>query len=205
MKKFEVMVGVVVPKGKEFALQAFQDATKNFLGSTFVIKESGLECYEQRKLIVAEAKKRKVKGILFFECDIIPPDSVLGLVDVDADIVGGAYLGWQNMGQPKITPCSYALANEGMAFMPVDYLIGKGIVPVAATQFGCAFVRDTVFAKIDWPETINDDVMVCQQARKKGLKVVVHAGVKCVRKTQTNDLVWPQAYVGFQFSEDTDQ
>tara|TARA_Y100000310_G_scaffold333067_1_gene409872 strand:- start:318 stop:998 length:681 start_codon:yes stop_codon:yes gene_type:complete len=204
-EKLQVMVGVVVPKGKEFALEAFKEATKDFLGETFTPKGSGLSASEQRKKIVEEAKKRKVAGILFFECDVIPPDNVLGLINVKADIVGGAYLGWQDMGKPKVAPCSYAHDDKGIAFIPVDVFMGDQVIPVSATQFGCAFVRKEVYDKIAWPDDVNDDIALCLEARKQGLNVVVHTGVKCVRKTPQKDLNWPTARVGYEFSEETDQ
>jgi len=200
-EKLQVLVGVVVPPGKEFALPAFRQATRSLLGDGFTVKKPGMPIEQQRKIMVDEAVKRKM-GLLLLDCDIIPPENVLDLLRVKAAIVGGAYLGWQDMGQAKIAPCAYAEADKGIAFIPVDYLIKGQVLPVAAVGFGCAYLSLEVMKKIPYPSGVNEDVEFCRLAREKGFVVGVHSGVKCVRKTPNGDLSWPVARAGLRFTTD---
>ncbi|MBI4143893.1 hypothetical protein HY486_01455 [Candidatus Woesearchaeota archaeon] len=201
MEKFDVLIGIVVPKGKENCIEEFKNATKEILDKPFMIEEQNISVAKQRKIMIEEAKKRNCKGILFLECDVIPPKNLFELVMTKADIVGGAYLQWVNMGVPKVAPCAFALADEGIAFLPIDVVMPKTILPVAAVGFGCAYVNSKVFNKIEYPENDNDDLEFCQKAREKGFSIAVNAGVKCISNTGSGKLEFPMSRAGLSFSE----
>jgi GT2 family glycosyltransferase len=129
-----------------------------------------------RNTIIRQALKHECTHVFFMDDDVLlPPDTLLKLLEHDKDIVSGLYL----MRNHPHQPIAFAEYDMQGRCSHIDIQGKTGLVEVVATGLGCLLVKSDVFNKLEEPwirmgelesDMWCDDLGFYKRARDAGYK-----------------------------------
>lgn len=111
---------------------------------------------------------------------VLQPDTLVKLLSVDKDIVGGAYR--QRILDVEIPEVYFSTPNGGSRNAVVDELrFAPDLFPVDSLGFGCVLIKNIVLTtmqyphfyykhSIDFKDTVSEDTFFCRKARAYGFE-----------------------------------
>lgn len=153
---------------------------------------------QQYKRAEALTKQGGYDAVLLFEHDmIVPPDALLKLADVDADVVYGVYL--FRHGKPVLNAfreTSGAGLDQSLQYFPDELAKAREaqVWPVSGLGFGCTFIRSRVFSRVSMRMPDNGhypDGPFAADAKRMGFRQVAHFGVVCGHIRPDGYVLWP--------------
>jgi len=138
-----------------------------------------------RNLIVKKALKNKYDFLIMIDGnDTVPHFNPLDLVELDKDIVGGAYPQWR---EGDIYWLAVDKVKDG--YMPIPPNRRGGVVEVDAIGTGCICIKRRVLEHIKAPferkwsedgiQLIGQDFYFCEKAKRAGFEVWVDWNKVC--------------------------
>jgi hypothetical protein len=127
---------------------------------------------------------------------IVPPDALVKLLAVDADIVHGVY-GFRrgkavlNIMRHDDTRESYSLAGNLRAWKKA---FGK-VIPCNGLGLGCTLIKRSVFDVLTFHSDLgyDGDTQLRNDAVKAGLSIMADTSVLCGHKRPDGTVIWPCA------------
>jgi hypothetical protein len=146
------------------------------------------------------ARAEDFDAILTIEHDmIIPPDALVKLAEVDADICYGVYLFRETATLNAMFAGDDALLVGSLDNHPDERaraFESAGSWPVAGAGFGCTLIRRSVFESIDLRKPRGGsfpDLPLAYDTAKAGLRQAAHFGVLCGHICPDGFELWPAA------------
>lgn len=149
------------------------------------IFEVGSLIYEARNNLVKKAlRDMGADFLLWLDSDMIfKPDTLIKLLDHDADFVSGLYF----RRSPPYAPVVFSEVDMDRREWKGLNKIPEKTFEAEAVGFGCALVKAEVFADVavkfrNWFEPMNgfgEDLAFCWRARQCGYKILVDPDIEC--------------------------
>lgn len=145
-----------------------------------------------------------IEYILFLDDDVIVPSDLLVrlsrlIKEEDYDIVSGLY----HIKDDNRTPLAYRIIDNIMTPISIDEELSGKVFEVDIVPMGCTLIKKTVFDKLEKPyfKTVNEvyghintsqteDVYFCKKARKVGLKIGIHTGLRCGHLNTSDGIIY---------------
>lgn len=171
----------------------------NFIGLEKPVNEAGVPLWSRLSVIRQEVavarnliaerfmQETNASHLLFWDDDVlVPPDSLMRLLDDDAPIVSGFYTSRQAPAQPIAYRRAAKKGHHYQPVMPVNP--GKFLVDGCGAGF--LLIRRDVFAKLRRPwfqfvcgrakgSNVSEDFYFCEKAIKAGYQIIVDSRVSC--------------------------
>jgi len=144
--------------------------------------------FDSRKAIINYFLQGEYTHLFWVDSDVVlPKDALKKLLAENKDIISGVYVSPFNYPRlPTIVhPVAYKLTHSEELRLPLQSSeIKQGeIKEMHSVGFGCCLIKREVLEKVPLrriPETTStEDILFCVDARKKGYKTFLHAGVLC--------------------------
>lgn len=159
-------------------------------------RENILHQYQSgRKLFLAGDDE----ALLVIESDIIPPpDALLKLARLDADVAYGVY---QFRHCPAINvferyPGNPRNEGESLSIHParLRQAVKRGTTPMSGGGLGCALIHRRVLEMFDFwhGETGCCDTYFNRDVLRAGLRQMADMSVICGHKSETGEIIWPR-------------
>lgn len=141
-----------------------------------------------RNYIRNYALKNDYDGVLFVDSDVMIPGLATELLmQVDADVVSGAYLNVFNIGgKDVVSPVLFKdMGNGECQLFKYDAVALPQIIDIGAAGLGCVLVKRKVLEQVEFrafdnAKTGTDAMAFFVDARDKGFSCKAHTGVKCL-------------------------
>ncbi len=188
----KVFVYVAVPESKkvtiDWALILRQLVTPQ---NSIIRKWSGLPVNIAREVFAREALAMGAKYLFFLDSDqIIPPNSIIYLMQLRLPIVSGLYYSKRNM------YCAWMPNDDGKTFRLANEkdLPPNSTIEVGATGLGCTLIDTRIFKEIpeprfpwtqmhpernDIPDEFSEDFNFCRKVHNAGFPIYVATGLRC--------------------------
>lgn len=201
LKTYEIAVGIPCPTGvmtRETAV-ALKRLCEPMFSNSMYYSPDGMEVGEARNEIVRNALRDGADYIFFIDYDVVPPPNALvRLRSLDADIAAGVY-------HLKQIPSYPLIFVEGWPGGFEDYK-ACDLVKADGVGMGCTLIKTDVFRAMEepWFKTVpghsddmkdilphmTEDIYFCRKAQDLGYEITVDTGVQCGHVDSANHIIF---------------
>jgi len=154
---------------------------------------------DQVRNLIADWVVKGFDYLFSVDSDIaFPPDTLKRLLAHDKDMVSGLYI--QRKPGQHILEVYEHNGKGGVANIPYEKIVGRGLIEIASCGFGCVLVKAEVMRSIPYPHfkyysaidhrnTISEDVDFCRKALSAGFKIWADTSILCRHIGQTEFLI----------------